>query len=65
MVGVFAPEWVEPIAQVLRKIGSQHAWVVHGRDGLDELSTTGPTLVAELKDGRVYDVRSLRRKTLV
>jgi anthranilate phosphoribosyltransferase len=53
VVGVFAPEWVEPIAHVLRKLGSHHAWVVHGRDGLDELSTTGPTLVAELKDGDV------------
>ncbi len=53
VVGVFAPEWVEPIAHVLHKLGSRHAWVVHGRDGLDELSTTGPTLVAELKDGKV------------
>ena len=53
VVGVFAAEWVEPIAQVLGKLGSRHAWVVHGRDGLDELSTTGPTLVAELKGGAV------------
>jgi anthranilate phosphoribosyltransferase len=53
VVGVFAPEWVEPIAHVLHKLGSRHALVVHGRDGLDELSTTGPTLVAELKDGVV------------
>jgi anthranilate phosphoribosyltransferase len=53
VVGVFAPEWVEPLAHVLHKLGSRHAWVVHGRDGLDELSTTGPTLVAELKDGNV------------
>jgi anthranilate phosphoribosyltransferase len=53
VVGVFAPEWVEPIAHVLHKLGSHHVWVVHGRDGLDELSTTGPTLVAELKDDAV------------
>lgn len=53
VVGVFAADWVEPIAQVLGRLGSRHAWVVHGRDGLDELSTTGPTLVAELRGGAV------------
>ncbi len=51
MVGVFARTWVEPIAEVLRTLGSTHAWVVHGSDGLDEITTTGPTHVAELKDG--------------
>lgn len=53
VVGVFAAGWVEPIAEVLRKLGSRHAWVVHGRDGLDEISTTAPTLVAELKNGTI------------
>ena len=53
LLGVFAPEWVEPIAEVLHALGSERAWIVHGHDGLDELSTTGPTTVAELKDGRV------------
>ena len=47
LVGVFAAEWVEPLAEVLGRLGSRFAWVVHGRDGLDELTTTGPSLVAE------------------
>ena len=52
LVGVFAPAWVRPIAEVLGKLGSERAWVVHG-DGLDELTTTGVSFVAELKDGKV------------
>jgi anthranilate phosphoribosyltransferase len=53
IVGVFAKEWVEPIAHVLASLGSEHVWVVHGHDGLDELTTTGATDIAELKDGKV------------
>ncbi|MDQ4059739.1 MAG: anthranilate phosphoribosyltransferase [Pseudomonadota bacterium] len=58
MVGVFAREWVEPLARVLADLGSEHAWVVHGSDGLDEITTTGPTLVAEARNGavRVFEV---------
>jgi anthranilate phosphoribosyltransferase len=57
MLGVFAREWVEPLAQVLGSLGAENAWVVHGsfggRGGLDEITTTGTTYVAELKAGRV------------
>jgi anthranilate phosphoribosyltransferase len=53
VVGVFSPQWVEPIAHVLKGLGAEHVWVVHGHDGLDELTTTGATDVAEVKDGRV------------
>lgn len=52
LVGVFAPAWVKPIAEVLGKLGSERAWVVHG-DGLDELTTTGTSFVAELNNGKV------------
>lgn len=53
IVGVFSWQWVEPIAHVLASLGADHVWVVHGHDGLDELTTTGATDVAELKDGKV------------
>jgi anthranilate phosphoribosyltransferase len=53
IVGVFSWHWVEPIAHVLNNLGCEHVWVVHGHDGLDELTTTGATDVAEVKDGKV------------
>jgi anthranilate phosphoribosyltransferase len=57
MLGVFSREWVEPIANVLASLGAEAAWVVHGsfgeRAGLDELSLTGVSYVAELKEGHV------------
>jgi len=58
LIGVFAKEWVEPMAQVLKKLGSQHVLVVSADDGLDEISIAAQTNVAELKDGvvRTYTI---------
>jgi anthranilate phosphoribosyltransferase len=53
LVGVYSDRLVDLIAQVLAKLGSEHALVVHGADGLDEISTTGPTRVAEVRGGEV------------
>ncbi|MDP3335019.1 MAG: anthranilate phosphoribosyltransferase [Methylococcaceae bacterium] len=53
LIGVFAKEWVEPLALVLKKLGSQHVLVVSADDGLDEISIAAQTNVAELKDGVV------------
>ena len=53
LIGVFAKEWVEPLAQVLKKLGSRHVLVVHADDGLDEISIASATTIAELKDGIV------------
>ena len=52
LVGVFAPEWVVPMAEVLGRLGAERAWVVHG-SGIDELTTAGITNVAEFRDGKV------------
>ncbi|MSS76697.1 MAG: anthranilate phosphoribosyltransferase [Methyloglobulus sp.] len=53
LIGVFSKDWVEPLAQVLLKLGSQHVLVVSAADGLDEISIASATHVAELKDGIV------------
>jgi anthranilate phosphoribosyltransferase len=53
LLGVFAPELTDRLAAVLRELGSERAWVVHADDGLDELSTLGPTRVSELKDKHI------------
>ncbi len=55
LIGVFSPDWVVPIAEVLNRLGSRHVLVVHAEDGLDELSIGAPTRVAELKDKRVKE----------
>jgi len=53
VLGVFSAHWVEPLARVLQRLGSEHVLVVHAEDGLDEISIAGPTRVAELKDGAI------------
>src|SRR5204862_7805332 len=53
MVGVFSRQWLEPLAQVLKNLGAEAVWVVHGSDGLDEITTAGPTHVAAMEDGQV------------
>jgi len=53
LLGVFDEKWVVPLAETLRNLGSIRAWVVHGSDGMDELTTTGPSQIAELKDGHI------------
>jgi len=53
VLGVFAQQWVEPLAQVLQALGSHHVLVVNAEDGLDEISIASPTSVAELKNGQI------------
>ena len=59
VLGVFSKDWVEPLAHVLKQLGSEHVLVVHAEDGLDEISIGSVTHVAELKDGAVttYTIR--------
>jgi anthranilate phosphoribosyltransferase len=63
LLGVFAPELTHRLAEALRELGSERAWVVHADDGLDELSTLGPTRISELAGGQVrtwtFDPRSV------
>jgi anthranilate phosphoribosyltransferase len=53
LVGVFSSDWLVPYAEALKALGSDHAWIVHGRDGLDELSISGPSQIAILNQGAV------------
>jgi anthranilate phosphoribosyltransferase len=54
LIGVFAQQWLVPMAQVLKKLGSQHVLVVNAEDGLDEISIASASHIAELKDGEVF-----------
>ena len=58
LLGVFSEAWLEPLARVLQTLGSERVWVIHGADGLDELTVTGPSHVAALEQGtiRQYEV---------
>ena len=55
MVGVFDKRWLLPFAEALNKMGSTNAWIVHGKDGLDEVSTTGDTNIVQLKNGVISE----------
>ena len=55
VLGVYAPELVPLMADVLRRLGSRHVLVVHAEDGLDEISLAQPTLVAELREGEIHE----------
>lgn len=53
VTGVFAKAWVEPLAEVLKNLGSEAAWICHGEGGMDEIVPTGITWISELKDGQI------------
>jgi len=53
MIGVFSKHWTQPLAQVLKNLGAECVWVVHGSDGLDEITTSGPTSVTALEGGAI------------
>ena len=59
LLGVFDAKWSEPMAKALHQLGGSRAWVVHGSDGLDEITTTGPTRVSALENGQVktFDIQ--------
>lgn len=60
VLGVFSPDWVDPLARVLARDGAERAFVVSSLDGLDEVSSESATLVAEIRDGEVVSVREYR-----
>lgn len=56
VTGVFSRAWVEPLAKVLKNLGSEGAWVYHGEGGIDEITPTGATWISELRDGKIAAV---------
>ncbi len=57
LIGVYAREWLKPMAEVMRRQGAEHVWVVYGADGMDELSTTGSSQVVQLKNDVITEFR--------
>lgn len=55
LIGVFAREWIRPMAETMRQLGAEKVWVVHGSDGTDELTSTGPSYVAALENGEIRE----------
>lgn len=55
LIGVFDRKWTRPLAEVLSRLGSDRVWIVHGEDGMDELTTTGVSYVAELRKGEITE----------
>jgi len=55
LIGVFDRQWQHPMTEVLKTLGSERAWVVHGADGTDEITTTGPTYVVSLENGEISE----------
>ncbi len=53
VLGVYDRRWLEPMARAMRELGSERVWLLHGSDGLDEATTTGPTLVTALENGAI------------
>ncbi|HEY4126253.1 MAG TPA: anthranilate phosphoribosyltransferase, partial [Rhizomicrobium sp.] len=53
LMGVFSNEWIDPVAEALRRLGTEKAWIVHGGDGLDEMTTTTTTDIAALQNGNI------------
>jgi anthranilate phosphoribosyltransferase len=63
LLGVFSPQWVEPLAAVLRDLGTERAWVVHGAGGADEITLAGPNRITELRDGKIRSFELAPKET--